>query len=100
MSGVYMSSFSLSVGLTVLVFVIVVGIRWYRYSRGKGFGAIPYMMEFAPIMTCVFLVCAFGTLWLFYIKDGIEGAQVAWNIGGPITGAAAGYWFGRPQKNE
>lgn len=92
-----MSSFSLSVGLTVLAFTVAVGIRWYR-SEKKGFGAIHYMMDVPPLMTLVFLFFAFGTLWLFYISDGIEGAKVAWNFGGPIVGAAAGYWFGRPQQ--
>lgn len=91
-----MSSFSLSVGLTVLVFAAVIGLRWYRYSRDKGFGAIQYVIEAPPLITIVFLVFTFGTLWLFYINDGIEGARVAWNFGGPIIGAAAGYWFGRP----
>ncbi|MBU7026044.1 MAG: hypothetical protein HXS48_03805 [Theionarchaea archaeon] len=94
-----MSSFSISVGLTVLAFAAVVGMRWYR-SGVKGFGAVQYVVELRPFVTLVFLLLTFGTLWLFYIRDGIEGAQVAWNFGGPIIGAAAGYWFGRPQRNE
>jgi membrane associated rhomboid family serine protease len=96
-----MSSFSISVGITILVFAAVVGVRWYRSPRkSKGLGAIQYMVELPPLVTLVFLIFTFGTVWLFYIKDGIEGAKVAWNFGGPIIGAAAGYWFGRPHRNE
>jgi len=95
-----MSSFSISVGLTVLAFASVVGIRWYHYSRSKGFGAVQYIVEWPGLITLLFLTFTFGTVWLFYIRDGIEGAKVAWNFGGPIIGAAAGYWFGRPPRNE
>lgn len=59
--------------------------RVFRLDQKTG----QVMWEYHPV---------FGTLWLFYIKDGIEEAEIAWNIGGPIAGAAMGYWLGRPQQ--
>ncbi|MBU7025160.1 MAG: hypothetical protein HXS40_13445 [Theionarchaea archaeon] len=94
-----MNSLLASVVLTFLAFGTVLTARWYHSPRrDQGFGAIQYLIEWSSLMTLVFLLLAFGTLWLFYIKDGIEGAEMAWNIGGPIVGAATGYWCGKPQQ--
>ena len=75
----------------MIVFAVLVGIQWYQYSGDKECGAILHMMEFAPIMMCVFVVCVFGVLWLFYIEDVLEEHRLH---------GTSGYWFGRSHQNE
>jgi len=49
-----------------------------------------------PVITVILIVLVFTTIWIFYWKDGIDGANTAWAFGGPIIGSLCGYWFGKP----
>jgi len=45
----------------------------------------------------IFLFVAITT-WLFYLRDGIEGAKLAWSFSGPLMGAIAGFWLSRVES--
>lgn len=47
---------------------------------------------YVTIMLFLFIA---GTTWLFYMRDGIEGAKIAWSFGGPLMGAITGFWLSR-----
>jgi O-antigen/teichoic acid export membrane protein len=54
-----------------------------------------------PFYITIVLMCfAFITMWLFYFRDGLNGASVAWTFGGPILGAVTGFWLSRSHKEK
>ena len=47
---------------------------------------------YVSIMLFIFVAV---TVWLFYARDGMEGAKTAWSFGGPIMGAITGFWLSK-----
>ncbi len=77
-------------------------VMFYRTRSGReslpglGLGRRKFKDWPRLVVTIILVVLVFSTVLAFYLRDGIEGANAAWALGGPIVGSLMGYWFGKP----
>jgi hypothetical protein len=78
----------------MLAFVVVALIRFGRRAReGTGLARTRKEEHSRVAITLVVFALIFGTIWLFYLRGGLEDAKAAWEFCGPIMGAVVGWWF-------
>jgi len=80
--------------LTMAAFIIVALIRFARRAReGAELAKRQKEDRSRTAITVVLFIFIFGTIWLFYLKGGLDDAKAAWEFCGPIMGAVVGWWF-------